>query len=114
VMSETEPLYALFDGSPPSTPSTPGHHQVYEAIGDVRLVHQRLDGTLAGVLLSIDTGELMEIAVMARTWPPGVAVGTRLYVRGHLQRETMERKNSHFVLATHVNVVVRPPRRAPA
>jgi hypothetical protein len=88
--------------------STPGHHQVYEAIGDVRLVHRHPDGTLAGVLLSIDAGELVELAVLAATWPPGVREGCRLHVKGTLQKETLaHRKNSHFILASHVSVVVR-------
>jgi hypothetical protein len=90
--------------------SQPGHHQRYEAIGEVRLVHRRPTGAIAGVLLHIDVGEAVEIAVLAPTWPAGVCPGVRLWVKGTVQREPMDhRKNSHFVLATHVELV--PGRR---
>lgn len=86
--------------------SRPGHHQRFEGIGDVLLVHRGLHGQITGVLISIDLGDPLQIAVLSPQWPEGLAPGTRLWFVGQLGQERVShKKNTHYVQAVHVDVV---------
>jgi hypothetical protein len=88
--------------------STPGHFQRFEGIGDVVLVNKNAGGKIAGVLIRINLGEPMDIAVLAERWPAELSQGCRLSVRGYLRQEReLHRKNIHYVQADCISVVRR-------
>jgi len=84
-------------------PSTPGHHQYVELIGDVMII---LKG---GVLMRVYTGEPIDIAVLTNPLPEGLTVGSRLWVRGELrqEKEVIHRRNLHFIEPEHLALVHR-------
>jgi hypothetical protein len=44
--------------------SVPGHWQLFQAIADVVLLHRGQGGQIAGALVRIDMGEVVDIAVL--------------------------------------------------
>ena len=95
--------------------STPGHYQRFEAIGDVVLIHKNPGGKIAGVLIRINLGEPIDIAVLADHWPAELSQGCRLSVRGYLRQECeLHRKNIHYIQADCISLVRRwQPRYEP-
>jgi hypothetical protein len=108
-MSETEPLYAIFDRGDPPTPrgSRPGDVNRWEGIGTVELVGLPR-GSLRAFLLNVQDGhgEVLRIVV----WPPvgsalQVQPGDRVLVRGSLRVEGVERRALHYVQARWLEVL---------
>jgi hypothetical protein len=95
--------------------SVPGHHQVFECIGTVLLLHTR-KGTVHGALVevAVDDEPPLRIAVVAQHPWPDVAPGDILWVKGRLRLEPLAlgRRNTHFVDVIHrdhLTVVGRGP-----
>jgi hypothetical protein len=83
--------------------STPGHFCQITLVGDVVII---LKG---GLLLRVNTGEEINIAVLTNQWPEGLVVGSRVWVKGRLgqEKEVMHRRNLHFVQCEHLAVIKR-------
>jgi hypothetical protein len=86
--------------------STPGHFNQVELIADVwEVVH--VVGKIKGVTVVVHTGESTLVPIIADTYPPGLARGDRLWIKGTLQTEKIGEKYLHYVRPRHVEVLKR-------